>query len=276
LRLRFGERRLGATELTLQLKQKPRKISNAQIRSVAGALNTIAGFVGGENYEANLKVASEICKAIMVNHQNNALRNSSNRGLVEIEAISILRNIRQAAGSYPTNSYTNAPQTTSTSKNVTPPDASKDESREQYIQRLVDNGFSSAAAIAAANDVFGPTAASKGGTYRFERNSQGGYKSQHVLTIPKAGPIKQARVADVAPWAITSAGVDPDAKIVLDSGIRSASQVPAHFIPESIEEIFARKAESRTRQKEASSRIMNAKKQSEIPSWAIVSGGLDE
>jgi hypothetical protein len=107
------------------------------------------------------------------------------------EANSILARYN-AAGSYPTNSYTNTgDKVTSTSKQV-PEKQSDMESRDQYIQRLVNAGYSLAAAQAAAGVRYAPTPATVGGTIRKVQNSSTSI-TKSVITFPKPG-IKQASV----------------------------------------------------------------------------------
>jgi hypothetical protein len=77
------------------------------------------------------------------------------------------------------------------------------------------------------------------------------------------------------PYHVIAAGADIS-HIKNTNNLRSAAEIPAHWTGETISELFARKAEEKQRQHEVKNRLLSAKKQSEIPSWAIVSGGLDD
>jgi hypothetical protein len=171
----------------------------------------------------------------------------------------------------PSQSYTKAPQTTSTSKDVTPPKQSEYERREEYIQRLVDHGYNTAAAVAAANIIYGPISTASG-TTTVTRQTQTG-QSKITTSIPKQGVMKSGSTAlDGIFFGQNARGKDDSGDIQqvpswwysagpgywgqpypssVNSGNVMSASVAKEVMGESIADILRRKAEWREEARDA-------------------------
>jgi hypothetical protein len=138
-------------------------------------------------------------------------------------------------------------------------------------KKLVDKGFGLAQATKITADVYGgPNPEAVRTIKQTTNHGYGGGRSTITTKIPQRGPIKQASVAEIVPWAVVSADIDPNETVTFDNGLRSASQIPAHYFPESIADMRIRKTEEKESRIANSNRILSAKKDS-VPAWARVS-----
>jgi hypothetical protein len=159
------------------------------------------------------------------------------------------------------------------------PDPSEYQDRVGCIQAYVNAGYSEGASLNACNDIYGPTAASKGGTTRRVQNHGfGGGKSTTTVWTPQAGriPLKSASVENI-PSYVVLAGLEKEYSeyIANDTNIKSAnvSTVNREYFGESIADLLARKRDDKIAAAEAKNNAA-IKSASSKAAWQILHGDI--
>lgn len=247
------------------------KIRLAAIRrnNVAASIATIMAQTGASLQEAST-LACNIIKS------RGETISSTKQGVMKKTLLSAADEVLKQAGEswaetvQPDNkSYTDTgTKVTDTSKDV-PPKISDYETKAQYIQRLVNAGYSLAAAQSMAAQRFGPTAATVGGNWTTKRDRGNALKGPYQSTtkIPNKGELKKAST-DIPYW-IKSFDIDTSHIHNNTNNLRSASLQEIEIqkaMYESVPEMMARKDEERDARHTARKKILSAS--SEIPSWA--------
>ncbi len=276
-------------------------ITNEQVATTSSAIATVMRYVPGDNKKQKLQVAKKIVGDMLSSYDNGTLKNSSSkltRELLELEAIGLHRTLQHNAAMKKAEMIEGDPNKSRTVVNLSPSsqkgikpldDPSTLQTKSQCIAAVISKNpaIDSTTASNYCDEIFGDrqkqAVDGKAQWYSdcLQQNSKQACDDMANQIYPSnlaATTRKQASVE--RPKWIESLGINTS-HIHNASNLRSASASDINYyesMNRSISDVMADTRRERERQTEVKSRLLSAKKQSEVPAWAICSipGVLDE